>query len=232
MQLIAPDLFVEVSRLSAGACVVGLIFGMLIWLTGWWQHRFWVVTIITACAGVYGLQQGKAAGVQPLVAGLLAALAAGWMAVELSKVLAFVGGGVTGSLLVQNFVPNVHDPLLAFLSGGLFGVVLFRLWMLVLTSFVGTMIAVYAALGLAEHVLKTDLVPLVNLKPGMLNMVVGGGVLLGVLVQGKFDTWLAKSADRKKTKAMKSLSDAEKDALKTVKPRGPLVRMIWPKKAG
>jgi hypothetical protein len=232
MQLIAPDFFAEVSRLSVGACILGLVIGGLIWLTGWWQHRFWVAAMITAGAGVYGLQEGKAAGVQPLVAGLLAALAAGWMAVELSKVLAFIGGGAAGSLLVQNFVPTVHEPLLAFLSGGLLGVVLFRLWMLVLTSFIGTMIAVYAALGLAEHVLKSDVASIVNQKPGMLNMVVVGGILGGILVQGKFDTWLARSSDRKKTKAMKTLSDAEKDALKTVKPRGPLVRMIWPKKAG
>jgi hypothetical protein len=232
MQLIAPDLFAEVSKLSVGACFLGLALGLLIWLTGWWQHRFWVVAILTAGAGMYGLQQGKAAGVQPLVAGLLAALAAGWMAVELAKVLAFVGGGIAGSLLVQAFVPNVHEPLLSFLSGGLLGVILFRLWMLVLTSFIGTLTAVYAALGLGEQWLKADVTTIVAQKPGMLNLVVAAGILLGVLVQGKFDAWLSSSNDRRKTKAMKSLSDAEKDALKTVKPRGAIMRMIWPKKAG
>jgi hypothetical protein len=232
MQLIAPELFAEVSRLSVGACIIGLVLGLLIWCTGWWQHRFWVVAVLTAIAGMYGLQQGKAAGVQPLVAGLLAALAAGWMAVELAKVLAFVGGGVTSSLLVQGFVPSVHEPLLAFLSGGLLGVVLFRLWMLVFSSFIGTLIAVYSILGLSEQWLKADMSSIVAQKPGLLNLIVAAGVLLGVLVQGKFDAWLSSSTDRRKTKAMKTLSDAEKDALKTVKPRGAISRMIWPKKAG
>src|SRR5262249_32647841 len=151
MQLIAPDLFAEVSRLSVGASVIGLVLGILIWLTGWWQHRFWVVVAITAGAGIYGLQQGRIAGGQPLVAGLLAALAAGFMAVELAKVLAFLGGGVAGGFLVQSFVPSLHEPLIAFLCGGLIGVVLFRLWTLVLTSLVGTLIAVYAGLGLGQH---------------------------------------------------------------------------------
>jgi hypothetical protein len=232
MQLISPDLFAEVSRLSVGACVIGVILGIAIWLTGWWQHRFWVVTILTAVAGIIGLQQGKAAGAQPLVAGLLAALAAGWMAMELARVLAFIGGGLTGSILVQNFVPTVHDPLIAFLAGGLFGVVLFRIWMLVLTSFIGATTAVYAGLGLGQHISKSDLQIVVTDKPGMLNLIVGAGVLGGVLLQGKFDSWLGASGDRKKNKAMKVMSDAEKDALKTVKTRGPISLLLLPKKAG
>src|SRR5438874_3913056 len=69
MQLIAPDLFAEVSRLSVGACTIGLVLGLLVWFTGWWQHRFWVVAALTTGAGIYGLQQGRIAGVQPLVAG-------------------------------------------------------------------------------------------------------------------------------------------------------------------
>lgn len=232
MQLIVPDLFAEVSRLSVGACIIGLVLGLLLWATGWWQHRFWVVAFITAGAGVYGLQQGKLAGVQPLVAGLLAALAAGWMAVELAKVLAFIGGGAAGSLFVQSFAPNLHEPLLTFLSGGLFGVVLFRLWMLVLTSFFGAMVAVYCALGLAQHVLKADVQGLVQNKPGLLNLVVFGTVLAGVLIQGKFDSWRTSKDDRTKSKAMKNMSDAEKDALKSVKGRSPIMKLIWPKKAG
>src|SRR6202035_2038590 len=52
MQLIAPDIFSEVGQLSAGACVLGFTIGFLIWLTGWWQHRFWVVASLTAIAGI------------------------------------------------------------------------------------------------------------------------------------------------------------------------------------
>ena len=114
MQLIAPDIFGEVGRLSTGACIIGFVAGLLIWLTGWWQHRFWVVASLTAAAGVLGLQSGRANGVQPLVAGLLAALAAGYLALELARVLAFVGGGAVSGLLVRTFLPTGYEPNYAY----------------------------------------------------------------------------------------------------------------------
>jgi hypothetical protein len=138
MQLIAPDLYTEVGQLSGGACALGLVVAVLLWLTGWWQHRFWLVASLTTAAGVVGLQQGRSAGVQPLVCGLLAALAAGLIAMELSKVLAYAGGGLAASLVIRAYLPTV-EPLVAFLAGGLLGVVMFRLWMLTLTSFLGTL---------------------------------------------------------------------------------------------
>ncbi|MFO0810036.1 MAG: hypothetical protein U0746_15550 [Gemmataceae bacterium] len=216
MQLIAPDLFAEVAKLSWGACAIGLALGVLVWLTGWWQHRFWTVATITAVAGIVGLQSGRNANVQPLVAGLLAALAAGWMALELAKVLAFLGGGATGSVLVQTFVPNVHDPLIAFLAGGLLGVVLFRLWMLTFTSLVGSLLMAYCGLGLASVAMKYDSAALVNEKAGVLNAAVGGGVLIGVLIQGRFDSWRSSAGKRKKAKAMAALSEEERTAIKKV----------------
>ena len=233
MQLIAPDIFAEVSQLSVGACLIGLILGVCIWTTGWWQHKFWVVVSVTAAAGMYGLQTGRAAGVQPLVAGLLAALAAGWMGLELARVLAFIGGGLTSSFLVQTFVPTAHEPLIAFLAGGLFGVVLFRLWMLVLTSMMGAIVATYCGLGLAGHWLKFDASKVVAEKAALLNMVVCGAAILGVLIQGRWDTWRVTAPTRKKTKAMKTLNDTERDAVKaTTTTRGPLSRLLLPKKAG
>ena len=61
------------------------------------------------------------------MAGLLAALGAGYLALELARVLAFVGGGAVAGLLVKTFLPTLHEPLLAFLAGGLLAVLLFRL---------------------------------------------------------------------------------------------------------
>jgi len=52
MQLIAPDIFAEVARLSWGACALGFALGLLVWLTGWWQHRFWIVASLTALVGL------------------------------------------------------------------------------------------------------------------------------------------------------------------------------------
>lgn len=232
MQLIAPDLFAEVAKLSIGACAIGLTLGVLIWLTGWWQHRFWTVAAVTATAGIVGLQSGRNANVQPLVAGLLAALAAGWMALELAKVLAFLGGGATASILVQTFVPTVHDPLIAFLAGGLLGVVLFRLWMLTFTSLVGSLLIAYSGLGLASVWLKTDAAAIVNEKVGVLNAAVGFGTLLGVLLQGRFDAWRGSAGKRQKAKAMAALSEDERAALKKVPQKPSPVGKFFGRKAG
>ena len=233
MQLIAPDLFAEVSRLSWGACALGVAVGVLVWLTGWWQHRFWVVASLTAAAGIAGLQSGRSAGVQPLAAGLLAALAAGYLALELARLLAFVGGGLASGLLVQTFVPTLYQPLLAFLAGGMLAVLMFRLWMLALTSLIGTLVVVNCGLSLAGHWFKVNGAELVAQKSGLLNVVVGAGALLGVVVQGKFDGWRSRSGKRKKDKAMAALSDAERTALKKVQPdKGGLLKYFKPKKAG
>lgn len=232
MQIIAPDLFAEVSRLSVGACIIGIALGLALWLTGWWQHRFWVVVILSAVAGVVGLEQGRAAGVQPLVAGLLAAMAAGWMAMELAKLLAFAGGGATASLLVSVFLPNLHVPLIAFLTGGLCGVVFFRIWTIVLTSFLGATLATYSGLALGKQLLRADIQLLVDHRPGLLNIGVGLATLLGVLFQARFEKWAAGSGARQKSKAMKSMSEAERNALKSVKSPSPLSRLFTSKKAG
>ncbi len=232
MQLIAPDLFAEVAKLSVGACAIGLTLGVLLWLTGWWHHRFWTVAAVTAVAGIVGLQSGRNANVQPLVAGLLAALAAGWMALELAKVLAFLGGGTVASILVQTFVTTVHDPLIAFLAGGLVGVVLFRLWMLTLTSLVGTLLATYSGLGLAAVWLQADTSTLVNEKAGVLNAGVGCATLLGVLIQGRFDSWRGSASKRQKAKAMAALSEDERAALKKVPAKPSAVGKFFGRKAG
>jgi hypothetical protein len=234
MQLIAPDLYAEVAQLSGGACALGLAVGVLLWLTGWWQHRFWLVASLTTAAGVVGLQQGRSAGVQPLVCGLLAALAAGLIAMELSKVLAYVGGGLAASLLIRAYLPTV-EPLVAFLAGGLLGVVMFRLWMLTLTSFLGALVGTFFGLAVGTRMHFVDGAAMVQAKGTLLNCVVGGGTLMGILIQGRFDGWRAGSKSRKKAKLMATLNEAERSAVsKAGTAKGPA--SFWgkfkPRKAG
>jgi hypothetical protein len=234
MQLIAPDIFTEVSRLSTGACVIGFVIGLLLWLTGWWQHRFWVVASLTAAAGIYGLQSGKASGAQPLVAGLLAALGAGYLALELARVLAFVGGGVVAGLLVRTFMPTLHEPLLAFLAGGLLAVLLFRLWMLALTAGVGMTIMTYTALALLGRWTLMDTAAVVAQSVGLLNGVVIGGLLAGIVAQGKFDSWKANRGKRMKAKVLAGMSEDERNALKKASAAkdGGVFKFFKPRKAG
>ena len=234
MQLIAPDIFAEVGKLSTGACVIGFAVGLLFWFTGWWQHRFWVVASLTAIAGIYGLQSGRTAGVQPLVAGLLAALGAGYLALELARILAFFGGGAVAGLLVRTFLPTLHEPLLAFLAGGLLAVLLFRLWMLSLTSIIGMLLMTYTALALLGRWTLMDPTAVVAGNVGLLNGVVIGGMLAGVLAQGKFDWWRSSRGTRMKAKVLAGLSEDERTALKkaSAAKAGAFGKFFKPKKAG
>jgi hypothetical protein len=234
MQLIAPDIFAEVGRLSNGACAIGFALGLLLWLTGWWQHRFWVVASLTATAGILGLQSGRANGAQPLVAGLLAALGAGYLALELARVLAFVGGGAVSGLLVKTFMPTMHEPLLAFLAGGLLAVLLFRLWMLALTSLVGMLLMTYSAMALLGRWTLMDSAAVVTGKVGLLNGVVIGGMLAGIVFQGKFDSWKSSRGTRMKAKVLAGLSEDERTALKkaSAAKQSAFGKFFKPKKAG
>jgi hypothetical protein len=191
------------------------------------------VTSLTAVAGIYGLQSGRASGAQPLVAGLLAALAAGYLGLELARVLAFAGGGTAASLLVQTFLPTLHEPLLAFLAGGLLAVVLFRLWMLALTSFVGALVMVYTALALLGRWTHLESAAVVVKSVGLLNGVVIVTALVGLLTQGKFDSWKSTRGTRMKAKVLAGLNEDERTALKKASAKSATWgKFFKPKKAG
>jgi hypothetical protein len=183
MQLLAPDILEEARGLSIPVCVTAFVLGLLIWLLGWRGHRFWIVLVTTVCAGILGLYSGALHGTQPILAGILLAVAAGALALAMVRVVAFGAGGVAAILLAKAVAPTWDEPLIAFLIGGLIGLVLFRLWTMVLTSSAGTMLMAYAGLCLAAHFGKVDIVALAQKQTLMLNLICGGIALVGVLVQ-------------------------------------------------
>ncbi len=72
MNLIEPEVLADLSGLSIGLCVVGLLLGLALWLLGWRRHRFWVVLGITFLGGrsrtpVNEVEGGKAAKLQWLL---------------------------------------------------------------------------------------------------------------------------------------------------------------------
>src|SRR5439155_12452271 len=94
MQLIAPDILAEARGLTGAMLGTLCVLGVALWLFGWRWHRFWVVAGITLAAGLLGLNAGRSAGgTQIMAVGILIAVAAGMMALELAKVFAFVAGG-------------------------------------------------------------------------------------------------------------------------------------------
>ena len=192
MQLIAPDLLEPLVDFSLIGCIIGLAIGAALWLGGWWAHRFWIVLFATLTAGWVGLRSGTAAGMSPLVAGVLLAVSAGMLALALARVVAFIAGGVAVLLAVPLVLPAYDDRLLAFFAGGLAALLLFRWWMMTLTSFAGALIAGYSTLLLLDRLNKLEAVAWAEERATLLNWAVIGGTVLGVFTQYVLARWLKK----------------------------------------
>jgi hypothetical protein len=197
MQLIAPDIMELVLGLSLPATAVGLVLGVLLWLSGWWGHRFWIVLFITVAAGIVGMVSGQAVGLKPAVTGLLLAVSAGMMALSLVRLVAFFAGGAAVCLALQLLIPAWEDRFIGFLAGGLAGLLLFRLWTMTFTSLFGTLMMIHCGLALLDRFGKLDAALLTQQRASLLNWSCAGLVVLGVLVQYVLERW-QKQAQRQR----------------------------------
>jgi hypothetical protein len=184
MQLIVPDILAEARGLTTAMSGTLCALGIALWLFGWRWHRFWIVAGITLAAGLLGLNAGRAAGgTQIMALGILIAVAAGMMALELAKVFAFVAGGCGAWLAVQWVFPQAQELWAVFISGGLFGLLLYRLWTMLLTSLAGVLIASHSALLLLEAPAGFDAVKWVSANQAALNGAAVALIGLGILLQ-------------------------------------------------
>jgi MFS family permease len=184
MHFISPEILDEArTHLSYGVLGAGLTVGLLLWLFGWWGHRFWIVLTATVAGGVVGLQAGPDYHLQPVVAGLLLAVSSGVLALSLVRVFAYAAGGVAAWMIVHALAPLWDQPLLCFLIGGLIGLLLFRFWTMALTSFVGTLLVLYSGLALLDKLDKIDSVGWAQDQGSVLNWLCGVTALVGFLVQ-------------------------------------------------
>ncbi len=185
MQLIAPDILAEARGLTTAMSGTICVLGFALWLFGWRWHRFWIVAGITLAAGLFGLNAGRNhGGTQIMAIGILLAVAAGMMALELAKVFAFVAGGCGAWLAVQWVFPQAQELWAVFLSGGIFGLLLYRVWTMLLTSLAGVLLACHAGLLLLEGVISSfDAVAWVTANQAAMNGVAVGLTVLGILLQ-------------------------------------------------
>lgn len=187
LQLVIPEILADARNLPLGTISLALAVGIFLWMFGWWSHRFWVVLVTTVLAGVFGLYESSAFHTQPLLAGLLLALAAGLLALALVRVLAFLAGGLAGLWALQIMVPNLTQSLICFLLCGILGLLLFRVWMMGLTGLAGTLLITYAGLSLLDRAGSMDAVAWSGARTVMLNWVCGSVAGLGVLMQYLLD---------------------------------------------
>ena len=125
----------------------------------------------------------KTPGIPTLVVGLLAAIAAGMLALALVRVVAFVAGGLLVYTAVLHTPLSWEYSLVAGLVGGLLGVFLFRFWTMVLTSMVGTLLSGYAAVLLLDRANVLDAASFAKQYPVLANWLWGLLSLLGLLIQ-------------------------------------------------
>ena len=77
----------------------------------------------------------------------LLAVAAGALALALSRVLLFLAGGAACVSLAHAVAPSFDEPAVCFLVGGLLGVLLYKVWVTALSSLAGTLLIAYSILG-------------------------------------------------------------------------------------
>ncbi len=183
MQVVAVDILEQARGISTGLSGAVLAVGFLVWLLGWRGHRFWIVLASTVAAGTLGLFSGQVHGAQPVLAGLLLAVAAGALALALVRLVAFAAAGAAAWVLVHALVPHWDQPLVCIVVGGLIGLLLFRVWTMVLTSVAGTLLMAYSGLCLADRLGNLDMIDLATRRGLLLNCACGGTAIVGVVAQ-------------------------------------------------
>ena len=218
MTLIHPDILAEARGLSVGAAGFAFLVGILLWGLGWRWHRFWIVFGVTLTAGLIGLNAGRVVGGQVLAVGILLAVTAGLMALELARVLAFVAGGIAAWIAVQSVLPAAREMWAVFLCGGLLGLLLYRMWTMLLTSSAGALLAMYAATVLGDILFQNDAVAFARNNTAALNATVLVLAFAGVVVQhviARFDLAQteAEAAEAKAVKTRKVFKEVDESEI-------------------
>lgn len=224
MQLIAPDILTEARGLSVPFCAAGILLGVLLWVFGWRWHRFWVVLGTTIVAGLIGLSGHSVIGPRMLAAGLLLAIAAGMLAIDLSRLVAFSAAGMGCWLIVHKVLPNFQEPTICLLGGGIVGLLLYRLQLMVLSSLIGTILFGHSLLLLIEKLSDPYVAVAAWSQTNFLslNIAVIVVALLGVAAQGQIERWKADKGSQKQAWYAPYLSREDQEFLRQLPSKGGL----------
>lgn len=195
MVLIATDILSDLCGLSLGLLIALIPVGLLLWLFGWWGHRFWIVLATTVLAGLFGLLEATAWRVQPIVVAVLLAIAAGVLALALVRVVTFAAGGFGGAFLVHLVFPSWEQHVICFLVSGLLCLLLFRWFFMALTSFMGTIFLAYGTLALLHFHDVIDAIAWSDDNAGLLSILCGASAFAGLAFQFYIDRRGAQNKD-------------------------------------
>jgi MFS family permease len=209
MQLILPDILAEARHFSVAFGITAFAVGLVVWLFGWWGHRFWIVLVTTVAAGVWGLYFRPPGGAQPLAVGLLLAVTAGLLALAVVRLLSFAAGGLAACLLLRALLPDWDEPAIGFMAGGLLGLLLFRLWTMGLTSLAGALLMTYAVLSVGDRLGQLDALAWAEGRAVLLNWCCGGLAAVGLVAQFVLDRWRVRRERWQTERALAHLSDKD-----------------------
>jgi hypothetical protein len=182
MTLLTPDILESTRELSLPVLSGAFLIGLFLWWFGGASHRFWMALGVTVVAGLVGLHYGPDYELQPLVAGLLVALAAGALALSLVRIALFVASGVAALALCRTLGTGWNE-IVCFLTGGLLGVLLYRPWVTLLSAFSGSLLMGYAILSILERSGKVASTELAGNHAPLFNWAIVGLTGMGLLAQ-------------------------------------------------
>jgi hypothetical protein len=232
MHLIAPDVLAEASGLSPVVSGIGVLLGALMWVCGWRWHRVWVVVAVTLIGGLIGLQTGRVSGGHILAMGILLALSAGLLALELARVFSFIAAGTAVWLAASFLFPKGQELWVAFLIGGLLGALLFRFWTMLLTSFGGVLVGGHAGLCLAEQLFSVEAPQFAAQNAMILNGAGLAATALGVVAQSLLERWYQRRKIRRKQEREEKIRENERERVLIGKVHPISPPSIWDKLMG
>jgi len=185
MKLFSPELVADAAELPAYALVVAAAIGPVFWVLGWRVHRMVFVATATFAGGVYGLVHGPALGLNSVAAAVLLSFSAGGLALALLRIGVFLLCGFVANLAASASIVNHLDETarawvlgIAFLAGGLLSLVFYRLFVVALTSFIGSFLLLLGGLAFAARQGDADTVELVDARS---TLVTAAFIVLGIL---------------------------------------------------
>ncbi len=206
MYLIATDILGDLCGLSLGMILAMFPIGLMLWLLGWWSHRFWIVLGATVLSGLFGLMEAPAWRGHPIVVAVLLAIAAGVLALALIRVFTFFVGGIGGVYLVQLAIPSLHQPLITFLVCGLIGLLLFRWLFMISTSLLGSALMIYGSLALFNYYEWFDAVTWTTENALLATSLCAGLALCGFGMQFLFDRWRTRRRKEREEKGQEDFA--------------------------
>lgn len=192
-------------------------WGGLLIVTGWRWHRFWFSWAVTLAGGLWGLANAQRYQLSPVLAGVLAAIGCGCVALALTRLVVFVAGGWLCWQTVRLAASAWANGLVCFLVGGILSSLLFRLVVRLVTGGVGVWLLATALHWLSvrgEEMVWQIAWPDLQGKP--LGWCWLGATLLAAMVQAfwdhTLDAWMARRQQKAKEKAAREKEAAAKAA--------------------